>query len=132
MVVAMIYWEEMANNVYPKQWYDDQIQSDITGSRMNNTKTESRSDDELPSSNALMQLLSCQLTPYKQAATNVPVVGNVVGELVKSIKIHAKEKEYTTFCMGHSLGAHSCGFIGKSSKLVLGFYKFSHIISLFL
>ena len=110
----MIYWEEMANNPYPKEWYEDQIQAAINGVHL-----QSRDDDALPSSGALENLLACQATPYKQAVTNVPVVGNVVGELVKSIKIHAKETSYTTFCIGHSLGAHNCGFIGKSSKLVL-------------
>ena len=124
----MIYWEEMANNPYPKQWYEDQIQLAING-----FKTESRFDDDssLPTSNSLAHLLGCQAASYKQAATNVPVVGNVVGELVKSIKIHAKQTAYTTFCIGLSLGAHNCGFIGKSSKLV-HFLNFSLVISLIL
>ena len=59
-------------------------------------------------------------TSYKQAALNAMVVGNIVGELDKHIRNGlAKDETYTTFCIGLSLGAHVCGFIGKSSKMVI-------------
>ena len=66
------------------------------------------------------RLMACMTRSYKQAALNTMVVGNVIGELVKHIdnKIN-NQWSYTTFCIGLSLGAHTCGFIGKSSNLVI-------------
>jgi hypothetical protein len=109
----MIYWEEMANNVNSQQWYEDQIQLAINGYH----KVGSRS---LPhGQNWASRTTACLLSSYKQAATNVPVVGNIVGELVKYIRSDfAESGSYTTFCIGFSLGAHNCGFIGKSSNMV--------------
>ena len=67
--------------------------------------------------------LACMQTDYKQAALNVMVVGNVVGELVKYVKNDfAPDLSYTTFCIGLSLGAHTCGFVGKSSKMVIDYF----------
>ena len=63
--------------------------------------------------------MACMDKSYKQAALNVMVVGNVVGELVKFTKNEfASDIDYTTFCIGLSLGGHTCGFIGKSSRMV--------------
>ena len=116
----MIYWEEMANAPYPQQWYENQIQHAITG----DPAVDVRSDEFLPhGQNWAARTTSCLKASYKQAATNVPVVGNVVGELVKYIKTDFAENiSYTTYCIGFSLGAHNCGFIGKSSSMVDSFY----------
>ena len=119
----MIYWEEMANAVYSQQWYEDQIQQAINGN------SNGKSSEELPHrQNWVSRTKACLTSSYKQAATNTPVVGNVIGELVKYIKSDFAESiSYTTYCIGVSLGAHNCGFIGKSSNLVynIGSYPYS-------
>ena len=118
----MIYWEEMANNVNEQEWYEEQIEVAINGELNTGRDLLSRSIDEnLPNrQSSASRTLACMTGSYKQAALNVMVVGNVVGELVKHIKNEiAPDMPYTTICIGFSLGAHACGFIGKSSKLVL-------------
>ena len=113
----------MANAVYSQQWYEDQIQQAINGN------SNGKSSEELPHrQNWVSRTKACLTSSYKQAATNTPVVGNVIGELVKYIKSDFAESiSYTTYCIGVSLGAHNCGFIGKSSNLVynIGSYPYS-------
>ena len=117
----MIYWEEMGNNIHPQEWYEDQIQQAIDGYR----EEDSRSGDYLPNGQGwAFRWLACLTSSYKQSVTNVPVVGNLVGELVKYISSDfAENNTYTTYCIGLSLGAHNCGFIGKSSNMVNNFSK---------
>ena len=121
--MAMIYWEQMANNVYEQKWYEEQINLAIKGERSDKAP-DSRSNailnEMLPNAQSgASRTLACLTGSYKQAALNVMVVGNVIGELVKHIKNEfAQDLSYTTFCIGLSLGAHSCGFIWKSSKMV--------------
>jgi len=53
------------------------------------------------------------LAPYQQAAANTRYVGAalaVVTDNIRSISHH----NLTTHCIGHSLGAHTCGFLGKA------------------
>ena len=116
----MIYWEEMANNVHEQEWYEMQIKDAINGGKLSIRNELTSDDDELPNrQNAAMRTTTCLLSSYKQASLNTMVVGNVVGELVKYIKNqHASDTEYTTICIGLSMGAHTCGFIGKYSKMV--------------
>ena len=120
VVVAMIYWEQMANNVYSQEWYQDQIELAIQGELNTGNYTESRSSKELPNSQSgLTHALSCMTSSYKQAALNDYIVGNVVGEFVKQFKHDfSSETNFTTYCIGLSLGGHLCGFIGKTSKVV--------------
>ena len=116
----MIYWEEMANNVHEQEWYEMQIKLAINGGELSIRNEVTSDNDELPNrQSAAMRTTACLTSSYKQAALNAMVVGNVVGELVKHVKKeHASDTEYETICIGLSLGAHNCGFIGKSSKMV--------------
>ena len=118
----MIYWEEMSNNVNRQEWYEEQIELAINGGLTNSKHKISRSIDNesLPNRQSpASRILACMNRSYKQAALNTMAVGNVIGELVKHIKNGvAQDIPYTTFCIGLSLGAHTCGFIGKSSKMV--------------
>ena len=118
IVVALLYWVEEANAQHNKDWYDAQIQDAINGfSRQRSFKSSS----PLPHRQSWpLRTKACMTTSYKQAALNALVVGNIVGELDKHIRNGlAKDEIYTTFCIGLSLGAHVCGFIGKSSKMVI-------------
>ena len=125
-MVALIYWGEMANAQYEQEWYDNhildfiQLQSYMAAHNISSHHAALRSLDDLPNSQSWgARTIACMTGSYKQASLNAMVVGNVVGELVKHIRNDiAKEHSYTTFCIGHSLGAHVCGFIGNSSNMV--------------
>ena len=106
----MIYWEEMANNVYEQEWYEMQIKLAINGGELSIRNEVTSDNDELPHrQSGAMRTTACLTSSYKQASLNAMVVGNVVGELVKYIKSeHASDTEYTTICIGLSMGAHTC------------------------
>ena len=134
----MIYWIEMAMKEHEKEWYDEQIQNEIMGNTysgrsfadINIRQSESASvdDDVLPNrANSVERTAACLSTTYKQATVNVLVVGKIIGELDKYIRNEMwhpqwpEVENYTTFCIGLSLGAHTCGFIGKSYNMVTHF-----------
>ena len=54
---------------------------------------------------------------YSRAASNTMIVGNALGELMKSIYSSAEKEHVKSFCVGHSLGSHVCGFTGKTKQL---------------
>lgn len=49
---------------------------------------------------------------YYKSAADTPIVGRFLGLLTKQIK--EDNTHIKTFCIGHSLGAHVCGFSGKT------------------
>ena len=108
IVVALIYWVDMANNKFEHAWYQDQIQEGRTKrSALKNRQS------------SVARRMACYTKTYKQASLNSMAVGNTLGELVKHIKGNfANGRRYESYCIGLSLGAHLCGFIGKSSGLV--------------
>ena len=55
------------------------------------------------------------MSRYLKAASNTMVVGHLVGKLIESI-IPNLNQNVKTFCIGHSLGAHVCGFAGKTKQ----------------
>ena len=108
IVVALIYWVDMANNKFEHAWYQDQIQEGRTKrSALKNRQS------------SVARKMACYTKTYKQASLNSMAVGNTLGELVKHIKVNfANGRRYESYCIGLSLGAHLCGFIGKSSGMV--------------
>lgn len=50
---------------------------------------------------------------YFNAATNAKVCGTSIGNFISRTGITASN----VHCIGHSLGAHVCGFAGKVTKL---------------
>ncbi len=50
---------------------------------------------------------------YVKVAHSVTLIGNSIGTFILSIGISPKN----VHCIGHSLGAHVCGFCGKLSKI---------------
>ena len=108
IVVALIYWVDMANNKFEHAWYQDQIQEGRTKrSALKNRQS------------SVARRMACYTKTYKQASLNSMAVGNTLGELVKHIKRNfANGRTYKSYCIGLSLGAHVCGFIGKSSGMV--------------
>ncbi|RNA40557.1 pancreatic lipase-related 2-like [Brachionus plicatilis] len=50
---------------------------------------------------------------YFTAVENVEIAGNKVGSFIKEAKIDPSK----VHCIGHSLGAHVCGFAGKEIKV---------------
>ena len=52
---------------------------------------------------------------YLSSASTTMVIGNMLRILTKNIR--AKIEGMKTFCIGHSLGAHICGFSGKQRPL---------------
>ncbi len=56
------------------------------------------------------------LQKYKQSISNARLVGTLVAQLLLGI---FKRKNYplsSVHCIGHSLGAHICGYVGKVLK----------------
>ena len=75
------------------------------------------------------------LAVYQQAASNTRYVGAALANIIKEINL--KYPGLSFHCIGHSLGAHVCGFAGKSllmtSSLVLDrIYAFNPAGPLFL
>ena len=108
IVVALIYWGDMANNKFEHAWYQEQIK---TGRTKRSALKHRQS--------APWWKTACLTQTYKQASLNAMAVGNTLGELVKHIEGNfANGRTYKSYCIGLSLGAHVCGFIGKSSGMV--------------
>ena len=126
----MIYWEQMASTDNDQEWHDEHIELAIEDGFPSDRNDMYNSYDALPNrQNWASRTLACMQTDYKQAALNVMVVGNIVGELVKYVKNDfAPDLSYTTFCIGLSLGAHTCGFVGKSSKKVIDYFRMAILI----
>ena len=55
---------------------------------------------------------------YPTAAANTWPIGNVLAYVNHQIVGHynTKKKKISTFCIGHSLGSHLCGFFAKRAK----------------
>ena len=108
IVVALIYWVDMANNKFEHEWYQDQIKKGRT------KRSALKNRQSSPA-----RKMACYTKTYKQASLNTMAVGNTLGELVKHIEGNfANGRKYESYCIGLSLGAHLCGFIGKSSGMV--------------
>ena len=54
---------------------------------------------------------------YSSAASNTMVIGNALGRLTEYMYEFAENENLKSFCVGHSLGGHICGFTGKTKKL---------------
>ena len=54
---------------------------------------------------------------YSSAAANTMLIGNALGKLTESIYSSSTKDNVKSFCIGHSLGGHICGFTGKTKKL---------------
>ena len=53
---------------------------------------------------------TCNWKDYATAATNTMVIGRMLSFLAKKVESDM------TFCIGHSLGGHICGFAGKEYR----------------
>ena len=51
---------------------------------------------------------------YEQVSPKTKVVGQELADLIKKLGLDSSKNVY---CIGHSLGAHVCGFCGKINKL---------------
>ena len=56
---------------------------------------------------------------YSSAAATTMVIGHALGKLTESIHEGSNNSNMKTFCVGHSLGAHVCGFTGKTKTNLL-------------
>jgi hypothetical protein len=50
---------------------------------------------------------------YYQAHSNVQTVGEITARFIYSTRINPMQ----VHCIGHSLGAHACGYVGRNVKL---------------
>ena len=70
-------------------------------------------------------------TTYGQASVNTWTVGNVIGYLHENIIRRQNSSNTETYCIGHSLGSHVCGFFGKMVNELLGQkYRLQKIVGL--
>lgn len=61
--------------------------------------------------------------PYTQAVANTRLVGVIAAHLLAEFsKYTGKRKLDHVHCVGHSLGAHLCGYIGYNLQKVLVFF----------
>lgn len=51
---------------------------------------------------------------YQQAVADIRVVGLEIEHFVKSLMISLNLKPFNIHCIGHSLGAHACGYAGEN------------------
>ena len=58
---------------------------------------------------------TCNLEDYATAATNTMVIGRMLSFLAKKVNSDISGS-LKTFCIGHSLGGHICGFAGKEYR----------------
>lgn len=57
--------------------------------------------------------------PYTQAVANIRLIGVMVAHLIKDIAKFTRRKNLDdVHCIGHSLGAHLCGYIGYTLQKV--------------
>lgn len=56
---------------------------------------------------------------YAEAAANIRTVAREVNLITSSIKKIFKPSRFVIHCIGHSLGAHMCGLVGKESEVSL-------------
>ena len=68
--------------------------------------------------------LACNNDDYATAAANTMVVGRILSFLAKVVRREVEGSCVRTFCTGHSLGSHICGFAGKNYRLIT---KFTYI-----
>ena len=55
---------------------------------------------------------------YSSAASSTMVIGHALGKLTQLLKTSNEDNTIKkSFCIGHSLGAHVCGFAGKTTQL---------------
>ena len=52
-------------------------------------------------------------TLYPQAVSNIYLVARIIARLIRKICQFEKISASTFHCLGHSLGAHTCGLVGK-------------------
>ena len=54
---------------------------------------------------------------YSSSASNTMIIGNALGKLTESMYSSSAKQNIKSFCIGHSLGGHVCGFTGKTKQL---------------
>ena len=59
--------------------------------------------------------LTCYNDDFAKATTNTMVIGRIISFLAKKVQPNIPGS-LKTFCIGHSLGGHICGFAGKDYR----------------
>ena len=94
-------------------------------------------DDLLPSERGFL-VPGCFVPGYFTPAVNTMVIGRHLGLLNRLIGYRIAEQadltnpggQYRTFCVGHSLGSHVCGFMGKATNGYQQLPKLTRIIAM--
>lgn len=64
--------------------------------------------------------------PYTQAVANTRLVGAMTGRLASQLIQKGNVSPNRMHCIGHSLGAHTCGYVGSNLRVQYG-YKLGRI-----
>lgn len=64
--------------------------------------------------------------PYTQAVANTRLVGAMTGRLASQLIQKGNMPASRLHCIGHSLGAHTCGYVGHNLRVQYG-YKLGRI-----
>eukprot|EP00092_Neocalanus_flemingeri_P106828 GFUD01137082.1.p1 GENE.GFUD01137082.1~~GFUD01137082.1.p1 ORF type:complete len:724 (+),score=119.11 GFUD01137082.1:66-2237(+) len=102
-------WIDMKNKI---------VKEENTGAVMVDWRYGADADIEFLFKNNLMEILEdlLNLKPYQQAAANTRYVGAAIARIME--QIYQKNQQASFHCIGHSLGAHTCGFAGKAFRKI--------------
>ena len=116
IVVGLVYWKHGARG----SWVTSIINSRSTNSILS-----------MVGKYAICCTRITETTRYGYAASNTWAIGNILAYVNQAvIEISRQPKRIKTFCIGHSLGAHLCGFFGKMVKILQPKYPLNKIIGL--
>jgi hypothetical protein len=126
-------WTETTKDVILKRYHNTSIVIGNVywehGARFALTTFESRS-----MINAMIEkpMVCChpEILSYGRAASSTWAIGNILAYVNKEISNMATTNRFQTSCIGHSLGAHVCGFFGKMVKMLNPSFPVNKIIGL--
>ena len=127
VVVAVVFW------IHGARWIHGPKESSKETSRRRATSSSAITDWM----NAICCMGKIELfgdyARYGTAAVTTWSIGNILGYVHQSILGNNKSNlNIKTFCIGHSLGSHVCGFFGKMAKrlMISDNYSLEKIIGL--
>lgn len=119
IIMAEVYWNDGAKAIFDN-FVPPGIVHTILSAVMGRSLPEDRAYLE-----SVAGLLTCgpgglgvgDVAGYSNSASNTMVIGHTLGKLAESITSASSKGNVKTFCVGHSLGGHICGFTGKTNQL---------------
>jgi hypothetical protein len=122
IVVGLVYWAHGARAGFTRSISSRSTTPDYITQIIENFK---QGDEK-----SLQDAICCSSVSYGTAAPNTWAIGNILAYVNKQIAYTVMPNKIKTFCIGHSLGAHLCGFFGKMVKILNPKFPLDKIIGL--